>query len=509
MDARTHPHLGAGGALASALESEPMKILIVEDSRVVRAFLESWVRDNEHESVAVSDAEEALVRLNTGRFEMILVDLKLPGIDGIELVRRIRASASGDDPRIVIVTGSEDPSLLSRALEAGADEYLLKGSGEAALSVRLKISVRLARSRVGRADAEEALRRSEQGFRQVLDIVPQFFFAKNQEGRYVLANRAIAEAYQTTPEEMIGKRDEDFVDPESAKRFRKSDLEVLESGGAVTYLGEDDMIDLEGRRRYFDIIKIPFERAGSQDPAVLGIALDITQRKQAEAAFRRAEKMAALGGIVAGMAHEIRNPLFGLTASLDAYEARFAPKDGSHSDHFDRMRTQLMRVSGLIEDLLEYGKPHEPKLEPGSLAEALEEAVESSRELASRRSIAIEVDVSETPPVNIERGRVIQVLTNVLANAIEHSPDARLVKVELAPSGDGAFVECRVRDAGPGLSPTLLPSLFDPFVTQRQGGIGLGLAIAHRIVDEHGGTIEACNSNEGGGLVTIRLPARA
>ena len=144
------------------------------------------------------------------------------------------------------------------------------------------------------------------------------------------------------------------------------------------------------------------------------------------------------------------------------------------------MRKQLMRVSELIQDLLEYGKPHEPRLEPGSLAGVIEEAVESSRELASRRSIVIDVDLAETPPVNMERSRAIHVFTNVLANAIEHAPGATSVKVELTTTGDGAFVECRVRDAGPGFSPTLLPSLFEPFVTQRHGGTGLGLAIAHR-----------------------------
>ena len=358
-----------------------MKILIVEDSRMVRAFLDTWANDHGHQVVAVADAEEALVRINTTRFEMILVDLMLPGIDGIELVRRIRGRADGSDPHIVIVTGSEDPSLLSRALDAGADDYLAKGSGEAALQVRLTISERQAAGRVGRAEAEEALRRSEQGFRQVLDIVPQFFFAKDEEGRYVLANKAVAEAYGTTPEDMIGKRAEDFFEPEKAKRFRESDRGVLESG-EVTYLGEDELIDREGRRKYFDVIKIPFERAGSRKPAVLGIATDITERKQAEEALRRAERMAALGGIVAGVAHEIRNPLFAVMASLDAYEARFAPKDGSHTEKFVGMRKQLMRVSELIQDLLEYGKPHEPRLEPGSLAGVIEEAVESSRELA-------------------------------------------------------------------------------------------------------------------------------
>lgn len=482
-----------------------MKILIVEDSRMVRVFLDTWANDHGHQVVAVADAEEALMRINTTRFEMILVDLMLPGIDGIELVRRIRGRADGDYSHIVIVTGSEDPSLLSRALDAGADDYLAKGSGEAALQVRLTISERQALGRLGRAEAEEALRRSEQGFRQVLDIVPQFFFAKDEQGRYILANKAVAEAYETTAEAMLGKRDEDLVDPVRARRFRESDRRVLESG-EVTYLGEDDLTDSKGNRKYFDVIKIPFNWAGSREPAVLAIATDITERKQTEQAFRRAEKMAALGGLVAGMAHEIRNPLFALMASLDAYEARFAPKDGSHTEKFVGMRKQLMRVSELIQDLLEYGKPHEPRLEPGSLAGVIEEAVESSRELASRRSIVIDVDLAETPPVNMERSRAIHVFTNVLANAIEHAPGATSVKVELTTTGDGAFVECRVRDAGPGFSPTLLPSLFEPFVTQRHGGTGLGLAIAHRIVDEHGGTIDASNADGGGGLITIRFP---
>lgn len=483
-----------------------MKVLIVEDSRMVRAFLDTWAQNHGHKSIAVADAEEALVRLNTGRFEMILVDLMLPGIDGIELVRRIRGGANGAYPHIVMVTGSEDPSLLSRALDAGADDYLTKGSGEAALSVRLTISERQAIGRAARSEVEDALRRSERGFRQVLDVIPQFFFSKDDEGRYILANKAIAKAFDTTTEEMLGKRDEDFVDPKKAEQFRQTDKQVLESG-EVTYLGEDDLIDLKGNRRYFDVIKIPFNWAGSRKPAVLGIATDITERKNAEEAFRRAEKMAALGGLVAGVAHEIRNPLFGLTASLDAYEARFSPKDGSHEEQFERMRTQLARVSVLVEDLLEYGKSHDPKLEPGSLAEVVEEAVESSRALAAKRGIEIEAQVSDTALVKMERGRAIHVFTNVIANAIEHSPDGTLVKVELANSDDGAFVECRVRDAGPGFSPTLLPSMFDPFVTQRRGGIGLGLAIAQRIVDEHDGAIDARNSDEGGGLVTIRFPA--
>ena len=120
--------------------------------------------------------------------------------------------------------------------------------------------------------------------------------------------------------------------------------------------------------------------------------------------------------------------------------------------------------------------------------------------------IDVDLDLAETPLVNMERCRAIHVFTNVLANAIEHSPDATAVKVELTTTGDGAFVECRVRDAGPGFSPTLLPSPFEPFVTQRQGGTGLGLAIAHRIVDEHGGTIDASNADGGGGLITIRFP---
>jgi PAS domain S-box-containing protein len=482
-----------------------MRILIVEDSRLVRSFLDSWAEKHGHQAVAVADAEEALVRLNTARFEMIFVDVTLPGLDGIELVRRIRGGAGGDYAHIVMVTSSEDPAVWARALEVGADDLLTKGVGEAALEVRLTISERQALGRVGRADAEAALRRSEQGFRHVLDIVPQLFFAKDEEGRYVLANRAFAEAYGTTPEEMIGKHETDYVEAEKAKRYRETDLEVLESG-VVTDLGEDELIDCEGNRRYVDVIKIPFHRAGSRKAAVLGIATDITDRKHAEEVSRRAAKTAALAGIVAGMAHEIRNPLFGLTASLDAYEARFAPKDGSHAEQFARMRTLLARVSELVQDLLDYGKPHKPRLEPGSLAEVVEEAAESRRELAARRRIEIRAHVSETPPVRMERRRAIHVFTNVIANAIEHSPDGTEVKVELMEAADGAFVECRVRDSGPGFSPTMLPSLFDPFVTQRRGGIGLGLAIAQRIVEEHGGTIAARNADEGGGLVTIRFP---
>ena len=133
--------------------------------------------------------------------------------------------------------------------------------------------------------AEDALRRSEERLRQVIDLVPHFIFAKDDRGRFILANKAVAEIYGTTVQNIIGKTDEDFSKSrEGAVHFSKDDLEVLETGKAKSF--EERITDSQGHIRYLHTTKIPFVFADTIRPAILGIAIDITERKQGEDALR-------------------------------------------------------------------------------------------------------------------------------------------------------------------------------------------------------------------------------
>lgn len=232
-------------------------------------------------------------------------------------------------------------------------------------------------------------------------------------------------------------------------------------------------------------------------------------RTRSEAALRDAEKMAAMGSLVGSVAHEVRNPLFALSAALDAFEARHGHRD-EFREYLELLRAQVDRVSQLIQELLEYGRPQDPPLEVQPLAPVIQQAVESCRRDATRLGVTTRLGLPESLPlVTADARRLLRMFQNVIRNAIQHSPKGGVVQVEASElaAGEHRRIECTVRDSGPGLSEDVIPRVFDPFFTMRQGGTGLGLAIVRKIVEEHKGYVTVANAPEGGAIVTIRLPA--
>jgi PAS domain S-box-containing protein len=244
---------------------------------------------------------------------------------------------------------------------------------------------------------------------------------------------------------------------------------------------------------------------------IIVIARDITHTVQLQASLRRSEMMSALGSLVAGVAHEVRNPLFSISATLDAFEARFGA-DGDYSRYIAVLRTELSRLSQLMKDLLDYAKPRNLDLVPGSLADVVDDAVKICARLARTRRVRLQNQArGPFAPVAMERNRLLEVFQNLVENAIQHSPAGAAVTISAQETdeGDRRFVECAIHDAGPGFREEDLPRLFEPFFTRRRGGTGLGLSIVQRIVEEHGGMVWAANAPEGGALMRVRLPMAA
>lgn len=226
--------------------------------------------------------------------------------------------------------------------------------------------------------------------------------------------------------------------------------------------------------------------------------------EKAQAERRREERMAAMGALIAGVAHEVRNPLFGISGTVEAFERRVG--DDSYEKYFTVLKRDVARLRALMRDLLDYGRPAQLERTAVPLASILEEAIRLCEPVAG--DLHVENRVPEgLPAVFVDRQRMIQVFQNLIQNALQHSPSAGAVSVD-AGRDEGA-VWARVRDAGPGFDPESLPRLFEPFFTRREGGTGLGLSIAQRIVELHGGTITAENHTEGGAVVRVSLPAAA
>jgi signal transduction histidine kinase len=224
--------------------------------------------------------------------------------------------------------------------------------------------------------------------------------------------------------------------------------------------------------------------------------------------LRRTEKMAVMGALVAGVAHEVRNPLFGISAMLDAYDEELRAE---HLGEFsDRIREQVARLTHLMTELLEFGKPVRVTKVPGTLPDLMDEVIANRMDLANESGVTLRTMVDgDLPSMAMDRSRLRQVFDNLIDNAIQHSPSGGTVTLSAkeARRAGQRWIEVCVEDEGHGFNADDLAHVFEPFFTRRERGIGLGLPIVQRIVDEHSGHVSAANREEGGAVITVCLPA--
>jgi signal transduction histidine kinase len=220
--------------------------------------------------------------------------------------------------------------------------------------------------------------------------------------------------------------------------------------------------------------------------------------------------MSMLGSLVAGVAHEVRNPLFGISSIVDAFETRFSDRT-EYLRYTKVLRDEIGRLTLLMEELLEYGKPLGGDLFLVSAEEMVARSVRACLPAADVANVTLNTQVDDSlPKIKIDRRRLSKVLVNLIENAIQHSPPGGAVTIDVHTLTDGKeWIECAIKDSGRGILEEDLPRIFEPFFSKRRGGTGLGLAIAHRIMQEHGGQLIAGNTPEGGACMIARFPIPA
>jgi PAS domain S-box-containing protein len=248
-----------------------------------------------------------------------------------------------------------------------------------------------------------------------------------------------------------------------------------------------------------------FCRGLDGEDRIIVMMRDITNIIRLQEAVRRGEHFAALGELVAGVAHEVKNPIFGMSATIDAMES-FMERNRDVDELIGALRRWLGRLNQLMESLLEYGTPWTMDLQPGAVEDVIAQAIESCLPRAESEQLTIESEVETGLTILMDPNRLVHVFENLITNAIQHSPKGSVVTVTGRTAGDRKQIECSVRDRGPGFMPGDMTRIFQAFFTRRRGGTGLGLSIVQRIVEEHGGRIAADNDPSGGAIVRTQFP---
>jgi len=243
---------------------------------------------------------------------------------------------------------------------------------------------------------------------------------------------------------------------------------------------------------------------------VLAIVKDVTEQRQRDAHMRQNEKLAALGGMVAGAAHELNNPLATILGLAQLQIAENTPSE-LRSD-LEAIEAAALRARSIVQQLLRFASPQTPRAEPVALAPLIAETLDRLKQILRASDIQIVLDIApDLPPVLGDRHQLQQVLFNIFQNATQslsaNSPNLpRQLHIRAVQEAD--TLQLTIEDTGSGIRPEHLARIFDPFFTTRQvgQGTGLGLAICHTIIQQHAGRIWAQSPPGKGATFVIQLP---
>jgi signal transduction histidine kinase len=299
--------------------------------------------------------------------------------------------------------------------------------------------------------------------------------------------------------------------PSDRQRVTESLQQALQGDG--DYWAEDYRIS-RPNGQYAYVMDRGFIMRDSSGRAVrlIGAATDITERKRAEDALRRAERLASIGTLAAGLAHEINNPLGAIVLSAEAATMATQQPDREEilAASLNNIQTAALRCGRIVRSVLHFARDEVSHKWPGDLADVARHVRDVTRRIAAEAGCAVRLEIGDgLPPVVFNPTEMEQVFINLICNAIEASKRGSEVLVRIESWADSVRVV--VEDHGRGMGPDELRHLFDPFYTTRQdkGGTGLGLSITYGIIHEHGGTIDVQSEVGRGTTVEIVLPRAA
>jgi signal transduction histidine kinase len=244
-------------------------------------------------------------------------------------------------------------------------------------------------------------------------------------------------------------------------------------------------------------------------------ARNLAERQRLEAAVAHEQRLAAMGNLAAGVAHEIKNPLNAISMGVQRLRMEFAPAETDARQEYTRftrvIEGQVSRLNAIVNQFLTLARPLRLALADEPLAPVLKEVLTLLSAQAAAQGVTIVEDVRlGDARASLDRRQLIQAAMNVLLNAIQAMPAGGTLTVRADVVADSAATEGTARiaiaDTGPGIPPENLDRIFEPYFTTKEGGTGLGLTLTRRIVQEHRGTIQAANNPEGGARFTIHLP---
>jgi len=352
---------------------------------------------------------------------------------------------------------------------------------------------------------ESALRRQEQFRQKLLESFPDLILVVDLEERYTFASSRIRDLLGYRPEELVGRKIEDLQDhsPEFLSLYRD-----VASGKQLFAASEYGALHRDGNWRTMRASASQFFDSENKLSGVIISVRDITVEKKLEQQIIQSERLAAMGQMIGGFAHELNNPLTTIVGVSDLL--REGENSESRIKQLNMLHQQARRATEIVQNLMYFSRPPAPGKTPVNLSELVTRTLHLHAYSLRKSNITVDFLPEESlPQITGDPHQLMQVFLNLMLNAeqaIREARDKGTLRIRLRKT-DG-HIQVVFEDDGPGIAPEILPNIFDPFYTTRRPGrgTGLGLSICKAVLKEHYGNIEATSAPGGGAVFTVSLP---
>ena len=485
-------------------------ILVIDDEKPVLDMLSTMLNSMGYEPHLCEDAEQGLEDFSNNVYDVVVSDVNLPGIDGIEMVQRMRKS----DPTMVpiIMTGRHDQETAVRAIECGARSFLRKPFTKDELQEKLDLAIRerhrIVETRVLIGDLiqtrtslqqrlveqDRRLTDTERYLHHLLDAAPFAILSTNMEGCILTCNSTTCRCYGYSDIEILG-RDIDFVFGAPVTPGQKKSSHRRQDGSSFPVLiHQSDILVAHGKAI-----------------AHLYVIEDQTTRDQLESQLVYAQRLSILGEMAPRIAHEFKVPLqiiSGYSELAQQWLEKNEPEEARAS--LANIIPASRQMQDLVHQIANLGKPTESVTEFLDLKKMLEETLEYLQPLGIVKYCTVVCDFADDlPQFEGDPTQIHQLLRNLIINAVHAMEEGQEKVLTLTLRAGAGTVTAIVADTGAGIAPEHLKQIFNPFFTTKPEGkgTGLGLPIVNTIVERHGGTIEVESTLGVGTSFYISFPA--
>ncbi|OUS12453.1 hypothetical protein A9Q89_06095 [Gammaproteobacteria bacterium 53_120_T64] len=494
-----------------------LKVMIVDDEEKIRNLLSYSLRKQALDVTSAGSGHDALELMGQQSIDILITDVRMPEMDGLDLARRVRKQYP--DVQIIIISAHSDIDSALEALKVGAVDFLRKPLDPKVLLLAINSSAEKIRLQRELKEAYDSLEQEKEFLAVTLRSIGDGVIASDLEGRVSMMNKVAAELTGWAADQALGQplsKVFHIINEQTQEVCENPAAQALKTGLIIGLANHTALIARDGTLRS---IADSGAAIRDRDSKIIGSVLvfrDVTLANRIDDELAKTKKLDSIGVLAGGIAHDFNNILTGIMGNINISKGLIDPASRAYK-FLDAAEKASERASKLTQQLLTFSKGGEPILELASIFEVIQE---SANFTLSGANISCRIDRdNDLWAASIDKGQISQVVQNIVLNARHAMPEGGTIRilcenvvllegsnvVPLLKSGD--YIRIDIEDEGVGIAENQIDKIFDPYFTTKHEGSGLGMAVTHSIIHKHSGHI-SCQSSLGEGTkFTIYLPA--